>query len=80
MPPLKQIGISYRIQKMPPPGFEIKSGMTFSQDWPAAAKRWTSYAGAEALEPWIIYGGARTFDLTDCRAFSWRALLENPNA
>lgn len=59
---------------------EIKSGMTFAQDWPAAARRWTSYAGKEALPPWIIYGGERGFDVEGCRVFSWRALCEDPNA
>lgn len=59
---------------------EIKSGMTFSQDWPAAARRWTSYAGTEALPPWIIYGGERGFDVEGCRVFSWRALREDPSA
>lgn len=54
--------------------------MTSSQDWPVAANRWASYAGAEALAPWIIYGGERNFELAGCRAFSWRALLEAPNA
>lgn len=56
---------------------EIKSGMTFAADWPAAAARWRGFAGGEALAPWVIYGGDRSFALEGCRVFSWRALREN---
>jgi len=59
---------------------EIKSGMSFSSDWPSAAKRWSAYAGDMALEPWVIYGGAHSFDREGCRVFSWRSLLESPVA
>lgn len=57
---------------------EIKSGMTFSTDWTTAVARWRGFAGEEALDPWVIYGGDRCFDLDGCRVFSWRALRENP--
>lgn len=59
---------------------EIKSGMSFAADWPVAARRWKSYAGEEALAPWIVHGGDRSFDAEDYRAFSWRSLLERPSA
>jgi len=57
---------------------EIKSGMTFSYDWLDGARRWKSYAGEEGFEPWIIYGGDRSFDTGGCRVFSWRSLAEAP--
>ncbi|MDA8256001.1 MAG: ATP-binding protein [Betaproteobacteria bacterium] len=57
---------------------EIKSGMTFSRDWLDAAKRWKAFAGAAALDPWIIHGGDQSFERDGGRAFSWRALQENP--
>jgi uncharacterized protein len=57
---------------------EIKSGMTFSYDWLAGAKRWKTLANDQALEPWIIHGGSRSFDTNGCRVFSWQALMENP--
>lgn len=55
---------------------EIKSGMSFSPDWPAAAKRWQAFAGDAAFEPWIVYGGDRSFDIDGCRVHSWRRLRE----
>jgi len=57
---------------------EIKSGATFSSDWLDAARRWKSFAGDAALDPWIIHGGDRSFDRNGVRAFSLRALTENP--
>ncbi|MCK9284920.1 MAG: ATP-binding protein [Rhodocyclaceae bacterium] len=57
---------------------EIKSGMTFASDWLDATRRWQGYAGDEALAPWIVYGGDRSFETGDCRVFSWRALMESP--
>lgn len=54
---------------------EIKSGMTFASDWPAAVQRWHRQAGVEAMQPWIIYGGDRSFETTDYRVFSWRNLM-----
>jgi len=58
---------------------EIKSGMTFASDWLDATRRWQGYAGGDALPPWIIYGGDRSFDSGGCRIFSWRALTEPPS-
>ncbi|MDP2195614.1 MAG: ATP-binding protein [Rhodocyclaceae bacterium] len=59
---------------------EIKSGMTFAADWPDAAKRWKAFAGDAALDPWIIYGGDRSFECAGACVFSWRSLMENPLA
>lgn len=57
---------------------EIKSGMTFSYDWLNAARRWKTFAGDAALDPWIIHGGDRSFECDGGRGYSWRALQENP--
>ncbi len=57
---------------------EIKSGMTFVHDWLDGARRWRTLADDQALEPWIIHGGDRSFDTNGCHVFSWRALMENP--
>ncbi|MCX8086003.1 MAG: ATP-binding protein [Rhodocyclaceae bacterium] len=57
---------------------EIKSGMTFSSDWPQAVRRWATYARDAALAPWIIHGGDHSFEAADYRAFSWRTLLLPP--
>jgi predicted AAA+ superfamily ATPase len=59
---------------------EIKSGMTFTYDWLDAAKRWKTFAGDAALEPWIIHGGDRSFECAGGRVFSWQALAEKPAA
>jgi uncharacterized protein len=55
---------------------EIKSGMTFAFEWLDAARRWKRFAGDEALDPWIIYGGDRSFESESGYIFSWRTLME----
>jgi len=57
---------------------EIKSGMTFCADWLDAAERWKAFAGESALAPWIVHGGDRSFDMENCRVFSWRSLMKSP--
>jgi predicted AAA+ superfamily ATPase len=57
---------------------EIKSGMTFTFEWLDAARRWKTVAGDEARDPWVIYGGDRSFDAEAGRVFSWRTLMESP--
>nr|WP_222622665.1 ATP-binding protein [Ramlibacter albus] len=53
---------------------EIKSGTTFAADWPAAARKWASFAGEEVLPPAIVYGGEGRFDREGCRVLGWREL------
>ena len=55
-------------------GVEIKSGMSFGGDWPDGLRCWRTHAGGEALLPWIVYGGERSFEAADYVAFSWRNL------
>ncbi len=53
---------------------EMKSGSSFASDWPAATKKWQSYAGAEAAKPTIIYGGKDSFEMEACHVMGWRNL------
>jgi predicted AAA+ superfamily ATPase len=53
---------------------EIKSGSTFSPDWPAQARRWMAWAGDEALRPIIVYGGSGRYAREGCRVVGWRDL------
>ena len=53
---------------------EIKSGSTFASDWPAAARKWQSFAGSEALPPMIVFGGTGGFEREGCRVVGWREL------
>jgi uncharacterized protein len=57
---------------------EIKSGSTFASDWPRAATRWRGFAGGEALEPWIIYGGTHSYEREGCRVIAWQDLRHFP--
>ena len=51
---------------------EIKLGSTFATDWPQAARKWASFAGAEALAPMIVYGGTGRYTRQDCEVAGWR--------
>jgi hypothetical protein len=53
---------------------EIKSGATFVSDWLRAARKWQSFAGADALPPWIIYGGTESYAREGARVYGWRTL------
>jgi uncharacterized protein len=53
---------------------EIKSGTTFARDWPAAARKWSEFAGGEALPPAIVYGGEGRFEREGCTVLGWREL------
>lgn len=53
---------------------EIKSGSTFASDWPKPALKWRSFAGGEALDPLIVYGGDDVFEREGCRVAGWREL------
>lgn len=53
---------------------EIKSGTTFASDWPAALRKWVSFAGSDALAPAIVYGGRGRFEREGCQVFGWREL------
>ena len=51
---------------------EIKSGSTFASDWPQAARKWAGFAGAEALAPMIVYGGAGRYARQECEVAGWQ--------
>jgi predicted AAA+ superfamily ATPase len=51
---------------------EIKSGATFVGEWLNAARKWTQFAGDEALPPWIVYGGDSSYTRERMRVVSWR--------
>ena len=51
---------------------EIKSGATFVADWLAAARKWASFAGDDALPPWIIYGAEDSYIREGARVLGWR--------
>ena len=53
---------------------EIKSGSTFAPDWPAAARKWQTFAGDEALAPVIVYGGEGRYERAACRVVGWREM------
>jgi uncharacterized protein len=52
---------------------EMKSGSTFATDWLQAATRWRNFAGSDALQPWLIYGGNSSYEREGCRVIAWRA-------
>jgi len=53
---------------------EIKSGSTFASDWTSTVRKWSSFAGDEALKPIILYGGDGDFEREGCRVIGWREL------
>ena len=53
---------------------EIKSGSTFAPDWPAAARKWQTFAGDEALAPVIVYGGEGRYERAACSVVGWREM------
>ena len=50
----------------------LKSGSTFAPDWPQAARKWAGLAGAQALAPMIVYGGAGRYARQECEVVGWR--------
>jgi predicted AAA+ superfamily ATPase len=53
---------------------EIKSGATVVPDWFRPVRKWQSFAGDEALAPWILYGGAERYEREGLKVLTWRAL------
>lgn len=53
---------------------EVKSGTTFSADWPDAVQKWTSFAGGLAAQPAIVFGGQGRYERQGCRVLGWREL------
>ena len=53
---------------------ECKSGTTYAADWLGPARRWREFAGAEAADPVLVYGGNASHALADHQLLSWQAL------
>lgn len=55
---------------------EIKSGRTINPDFFTGLKKWTSWAGAEAGKPYLIYGGDETRKREAAEVVSWREVKD----
>lgn len=53
---------------------EIKSGATFVPEWLRGIRRWQRLAGAQALPPWLVYGGTDRYRREDIDVIGWRSL------
>lgn len=51
---------------------EVKSGSTFASDWPQAVRKWADVVGAQALQPWVIFGGVGRYERQDCNVMGWQ--------
>ena len=51
---------------------EIKSGQTITRDYIRAGLASARFAGAEALPPWLIYGGQDSYERSGLRVIGWR--------
>lgn len=51
---------------------EIKSGQTVTRDYLRAGQASGRFAGAEALVPWLIYGGSESYERSGVRVLGWR--------
>lgn len=53
---------------------EIKSGATVTPDYIRAGQKAARFAGAEALPPWLVYGGDDAYERSGVRVIGWRNL------
>ncbi len=51
---------------------EIKSGQTITGDYIRAGLKAARFAGEEALQPWLIYGGDDSYERNGVTIMSWR--------
>lgn len=51
---------------------EIKSGQTITSDSIRAGQKAARFAGEEALQPWLIYGGDNSYERNGVTVMSWR--------
>ncbi|NTW69757.1 MAG: hypothetical protein HGB23_07890 [Chlorobiaceae bacterium] len=51
---------------------EIKSGQTITSDYIRAGQKAARFAGEEALQPWLIYGGDDAYERSGVTIMSWR--------
>lgn len=50
---------------------EIKSGQTVTADYVRAGQRSARFAGDQALEPWLVYGGNEAYRRSGVRVVPW---------
>jgi uncharacterized protein len=51
---------------------QIKSGQTITSDSIRAGQKAARFAGEEALQPWLIYGGDDSYERNGITVMSWR--------
>lgn len=51
---------------------EIKSGSTFASDWTSSLKKWKQFAGDEAIEPSLVYGGTASYARDGVQVWGWQ--------
>ncbi|MEW6704763.1 MAG: ATP-binding protein [Pseudomonadota bacterium] len=51
---------------------ELKSGLTYAQDWADALRKWRSFAGESAGRASVVYGGDRSYERQGISVRSWR--------
>lgn len=51
---------------------EIKSGRTVTADYVRAGQKAGRFAGDEALQPWLVYGGEDSYDRSGVHVVGWR--------
>jgi len=59
---------------------EIKSGQTITSDYIRAGQKAARFAGEEALQPWLIYGGDDSYERGGITIMSWRDCEQWANA
>ena len=53
---------------------EIKSGQTISSDYFTALRKWLAWAGPEAGQPYLVYGGDERQTRADVEVVPWRGV------
>ena len=53
---------------------ENKSGQTVTVDYIRAGQHPSRFAGEEAMMPWLIYGGAHSYEHSGVRIMGWREM------
>ena len=51
---------------------EIKSGQTVNRDFFTGLKRWMEFAGDQADNPTLVYGGAESYSHGGVDVVSWK--------
>lgn len=51
---------------------EIKSGSTFASDWTNSLKKWKQFAGDEAVQPSLVYGGTASYARDGVQVWGWQ--------